>query len=296
MTTAIDTPLERPGNEPGTYPCPMSGPPPLEHRRVTVDGNEIRYRVSGPPDAPAIVHVHGFAVSGRYLLPTAGLLANTYRTYVPDLPGFGASPKPPVPLGIADLGAALDGFLDAVGLDRATIVANSLGCAITAELIAIAPQRVDRAIMVGIAGGRHNQPLARALLQMAADGLREPPALLPVVAPDYLRFGPLRALQLFSRMAQYPAYERFLSITVPTMIVIGSRDPLRPSWDRIGAAMPYLPDEVTIVLFEGAAHAINFTHPRELASAIRQYMAGEEIRMDARIRGGLPVLELKRPT
>ena len=274
----------------------MPGPPPLEHHSAVVDRNEIHYRVSGPPDAPPIVHVHGFAVSGRYLLPTAALLADTYRTYIPDLPGFGHSPKPPEPMGIRDLGAALQGFLDAVGLDSATIVANSLGCTITAELIAIAPQRVERAIMVGIAGGLHNQPLPRAIAQMALDGLREPPRLLPVVAPDYLRFGPLRALHLFSRMAKYPAYERFLSMTVPTMVVIGSEDPLRPSWKRISAAMPNIPDEVTIVLFEGAAHAINFTHPRELASAIRQYLAGEEIRMDASNPGGMPVLELKRPT
>jgi pimeloyl-ACP methyl ester carboxylesterase len=274
----------------------MSAVPPLEHRSVVVDGNEIHYRVSGPPDAAPIVHVHGFAVSGRYLLPTAALLADTYRTYIPDLPGFGRSPKPPEPMGIRDLGAALAGFLDAIGLERATIVANSLGCTITAELIAIAPERVERAVMVGIAGGPHNQPLPRALLQMAFDGLREPVHLLPVVAPDYLRFGPLRALHLFSKMANYPAYDRFLAMTVPTMMVIGSEDPLRPSWDRISAAMPHLPDEVTIVLFQGAAHAINFTHPRELASAIRQYMAGEEIRMDAGNPASVPVLELKRPT
>jgi hypothetical protein len=52
---------------------------------------------------------------------------------------------------------------------------------------------------------------------------------------------------------------------------------------------------VTIVLFQGAAHAINFTHPRELASAIRQYVAGDEVRMDADNPGGVPVLQLKRP-
>jgi hypothetical protein len=59
--------------------------------------------------------------------------------------------------------------------------------------------------------------------------------------------------------------------------------------------MHEIPPQVTIVLFQGAAHAINFTHPQELASAIRQYDAGEEVRMDATIPGGLPVLQLKRP-
>ena len=270
-------------------------PPPLRHGSVVVDGNPIHYRVAGPLDAPPMIHVHGFAISGAYLLPTAALLADSFRTFVPDLPGFGHSPKPRRPLGITELGAALDGFMAAVGVERATVVANSLGCAITAELIDTAPTRVERAVMVGLAGGRHNRPLGKALLQMARDGLREPPGLLPVVAPDYLRFGPVRALRLFSLMTKYPAYEKFLSVSVPTMVVIGSEDPLRPPWDRISAAMQDIPPDITIVLFQGAAHAINFTHPRELASAIRQYVAGEEVRMDSANPGGVPVLELKRP-
>ena len=42
-----------------------------------------------------------------------------------------------------------------------------------------------------------------------------------------------------------------------------------------------MPPQVTIVLFQGAAHAINFSHPRELAHAIRQFVAGEPIGMSA---------------
>src|SRR5947208_3308850 len=48
-----------------------------------------------PPDAPRIVLVHGIGVSGRYLMPTATRLAQIFRVYVPDLPGFGLSTKPP---------------------------------------------------------------------------------------------------------------------------------------------------------------------------------------------------------
>jgi pimeloyl-ACP methyl ester carboxylesterase len=149
--------------------------------------------------------------------------------------------------------------------------------------------------MVGLAGGPHNRPLGKALVQMARDGLAEPPTLLPVAAPDYLRYGMVRAIKLFDKMTKFPAYERFMSLPVPVMVVIGSEDPLRPPWRNISRAMADLPAGVTIVLFQGAAHAINFTHPRELASAIRQYVAGDEVRMDADNPGGVPVLQLKRP-
>lgn len=262
---------------------------------VDVDGHEIHYRVAGPVDAPAIIHVHGFAISGTYLMPTAELQTSNFRVYVPDLPGFGRSPHPDQTLGIVELGAILDHFMDAIGVPRAILVGNSLGCAVAAEVISRAPEKIERAILVAPAGGRHNRPLPKAIGQMIVDGLAEPLRLLTVAAPDYAHFGPVRALRLFSEMTRYPAYDRFMAMTVPVMVVIGSRDPLRPSWRIISKALVDIPPNVMFVLFQGAAHAINFTHPRELAHVINQYIADEEIRMDAGNPDSVPVLHLKRP-
>lgn len=269
---------------------------PFVWEAVRVDGTWIHYRVGGPPDGPPMVHQHGFAISGTYLLPTAERLTDRFRVYVPDLPGFGRSPKPRRPLGIEELGATLAHFMDAVGVERAVLVGNSLGCAIISELIAIAPEKVERAVLVSLAGGPHNRPLARAIGQMARDGLEEPPRMLTVAAPDYLRFGPVRAVRLFTLMTRFPAFERFMAMPVPVMAVIGSEDPLRPPWRRISAVLSQIPPGVRIVLFQGAAHAINFTHPRELAHAIRQFVDDEPIRMEAANPDGVPVLQLLRPT
>lgn len=270
-------------------------PSPFIWNAVLVDGHWIHYRVAGPVDAPPMIHQHGFAISGSSLIPTAELLTDSFRVYVPDLPGFGRSPKPAEQLSIEQLATSLGRFMDAVGVERAVLVGNSLGCAIIAELVAHRPEKVSRAVLVGLAGGQHNQPLGRALLQIARDGFFESPGLVRAAAPDYLRFGPLRALTLFRGMIQFPAFERFIALPVPAMVVIGSQDPLRPPWKRIAEVMHEIPRGVTIVLFEGAAHAINFTHPRELAHAIRQYVAGEEIRMEGANLTGVPVLQLKRP-
>ncbi|MGB7983043.1 MAG: alpha/beta fold hydrolase [Candidatus Nanopelagicales bacterium] len=264
-------------------------------RTVLVDGNWIHYRVAGPQDAPPMIHQHGFAISGTYMLPTAARLTDAFRVYVPDLPGFGRSPKPEVSLTIEGLGTALNHFMDSVGIEQAILVGNSLGCAIIAELIAEAPEKVSRAVLVSLAGGAHNRPLAKALVQMARDGLVEPPALLPVAVPDYLGFGALRAMRLFIAMTKFPAYQRVMSMPVPVMVVIGSQDPVRPPWRNISLAMADLPPQVSIVLFQGAAHAINFTHPDELSHAIGQYVAGQEIRMDRSNPTGVPVLQLLRP-
>ncbi len=90
-------------------------------------------------------------------------------------------------------------------------------------------------------------------------------------------------------------YERIVSMRVPAMVVIGSEDPVRPSWQVISRALADVPEQVTIVLFQGAAHAINLTHPRELSHAIRQYVAGKEVRMDLANPSCVPVLRLQRP-
>ncbi len=60
--------------------------------RVRLGGRDLFYRVSeGPADAVPILHVHGFAISGAYLMPTARRLVRHGVNLVPDLPGYGRS-------------------------------------------------------------------------------------------------------------------------------------------------------------------------------------------------------------
>jgi pimeloyl-ACP methyl ester carboxylesterase len=85
---------------------------------TVMDGVEVHARVSeSPPDhAWPIVLVHGLAVSHRYLMPTAALLARRHPVGVPDLPGFGLSGDPRSALDTTRLGDALGGWLHAARL------------------------------------------------------------------------------------------------------------------------------------------------------------------------------------
>jgi pimeloyl-ACP methyl ester carboxylesterase len=224
-----------------------------------------------------LVHVHGFAISGRYLMPTAERLAPAFRSLVPDLPGYGRSADPPRTLGIPALAEATLGFLDALGIRRATLVGNSMGCPVICEVVRIAPDRVDRAVLVSPSGGRHNQPLGRAIGQLVMDALREPPGLARVAVPDYVRFGPVNTLRLFRAMSDYPTLERFLALSRPTLAVLGSRDPLVPGRARVEAVADRAPDHLSLVVILGAAHALNFSHPGELANVVASWLADREI-------------------
>lgn len=243
--------------------------------RVRAREGEVFYRHAGPGStAPAMVHIHGFGISGSYLLPTAALLTDEFDTYVPDLPGYGRSPGPKKPLGIIELGDAVIAFLDSVGLEKATLVGNSMGCPVIARAMERHPDRVERAVLVSPAGGLHNRPLGRGLAQLARDGLREPPSMVKVAGPDYLRFGLVNSVRLFLEMTQSPTIEILSRLDTPMLLVVGSRDPLLPPRSRIEELAPVARAQgnVGIVWLDGPAHAINYSHPQELARVIRTYM------------------------
>lgn len=245
----------------------------LAERWTLVDGVDVFYRESvNPPAARAMLHVHGFGLSGRYLLPTAERLADEFHTLVPDLPGFGRSGKAPDALDVPDLAHAAARFLDARGVEKATLVGNSMGCPVICEFAHHYPDRLERAVLVSPAGGLFNRPLARAVTQLGRDGAREPVRMIGVATPDYLRFGIPSTFKMFAALTQYPTLERLLQVRVPTLVVLGARDPLLPGPARIQEVASQTDSHILAVTMETAAHAINFSHPDELAHVIRLFM------------------------
>ena len=195
-----------------------------------IDGVDVFYRESPHPtaDARVMAHIHGFGLSGRYLLPTAERLADEFHTYVPDLPGFGRSGKKRDMLDIPDLAHAAADFLEDRGVARASLVGNSMGCPVIIEFAHRYPERIERAVLVSPAGGLFNQPLRRAMGQLSRDAPREPTRMARVAVPDYVRFGVPSTVALFKALTQYPSLERLLEMRIPTLVVLGERDPLLP--------------------------------------------------------------------
>jgi pimeloyl-ACP methyl ester carboxylesterase len=268
----------------------------LAERWTTIDGVDVFYRESPhpPPDKPVMMHLHGFGLSGQYLLPTAEALAEEFHTLVPDLPGFGRSGNAIEPLTVPELAHAAAAFLDTQGIDKVTLVGNSMGCPVICEFAYVYPERLERAVLVSPAGGVTNQPLPRAVRQLSHDGLREPTRLLRVAVPDYLRFGVPSTFRMFRALTQYPALDRLLALDLPMLVVAGSRDPLMPGPARIREVAGQVEHRAVFVVIDGAAHAINFSHPGELSNVIRQFMADKPIVDDPDSPGTARAYELYR--
>src|SRR5206468_493196 len=136
-----------------------------------------------------VVLVHGYGVSGTYMLPLAELLAPSFSVFAPDLPGYGRSQHPRTPLGVADLAAALAGWLDAAGLQCPAFVANSMGCQIVTELAVRLPGRVGPMVLIGPTVDPQRRAARHQLLGGLRDAAREPGSLLALAARDDAVFG-----------------------------------------------------------------------------------------------------------
>jgi pimeloyl-ACP methyl ester carboxylesterase len=265
----------------------------LQDRWMIFDGLPLYFRTNAlpvPPGARAIMHLHGFGISGTYLLPTAALLADRYATWVPDMPGFGRSVHPPRHLAIDDLADAAARFMDAQGIERAVLLGNSLGCPITLSFVEQHPDRIEAAVLVSPAGGPHNLPIWRGAAQLGLAGMREPLGMVPIGARDYLHYGIPQTIDLFRSMLHYPVARRLAQATLPTLVVIGSRDPLvdEARVKEISASLPH----VTAVSIDGAAHAINFSHPGQLANVVSAFLEGRPITDDPSQPGRVRIITL----
>ena len=250
--------------------------PPLEPGFVTVGEQSLYHRSARPAgsNGQSLVHIHGFGISGTYLEPTAALLAGEFNSFVPDLPGFGKTRGPMRNLTISGLAETVFEYCSEVGVERATFIGNSLGCALIVELATSHPELVERAVLVGPAGGPNNQPLPRAVAQLAKDMPREPASMARVALPDYLRFGPIRGVSLFRAMTRFPTIERLHEMDVPTLIILGERDPLV---DRARLAEAFASTaDLTAVSIPGA-HALNYSHPEDVAKLVSMYLADQSL-------------------
>jgi pimeloyl-ACP methyl ester carboxylesterase len=121
----------------------IAGSERLMLRRADTPMGDIALLCAGEGDP--VVMLHGLGATKASFLPTVAALADAHRVVALDLPGFGDSVKP--------VGAAYDpaffaegviGALDALGIERAHFVGNSMGGRVALELGLAYPERVGR--------------------------------------------------------------------------------------------------------------------------------------------------------
>jgi pimeloyl-ACP methyl ester carboxylesterase len=138
---------------------------PARLRFRTVTTGRARLSILEAGSGPPVVAVHGLGGTKGSFLPTVAALAGGFRVIAPDLPGFGDSDKP--------IGAAYDAryfadvvvdLLDALDIERAHLIGNSLGGRVALEVGMRYPDRAGRlALLAPSLAWKRQRALAPAL-------------------------------------------------------------------------------------------------------------------------------------
>ena len=120
------------------------------HYRTTQVGDvNVFYRESGPVDAPVLLLLHGFPTSGHMFRNLIPELSDRYRVIAPDLPGFGNTKAPPrgtFDYSFDNLAKVIEGFVDAIGLQRYALYIFDYGAPTGLRLALAHPERVTAII------------------------------------------------------------------------------------------------------------------------------------------------------
>jgi len=238
---------------------------------ITVEGLRIHTRLSETsPHAggkPPIVLVHGQVISSLYMVPTAKRLAPFFPVFAPDLPGFGKSAKPPRVLNVPELADALAACMDALGLQRAVLVGNSLGCQILVDLAVRYPGRAQCVVLAGPTIDPSARTAPRQIARWLHDWLYERPSLALAHVRDYYKAGVARGLRTFRYALADRIEEKLPHVHAPALVVRGSRDPIVPQkWAE--EATRLLP-KGRLAVIPGGSHCVNYTTPRQFVRVLR---------------------------
>lgn len=138
-------------------------------RIATAGGVTLDYRIHGE-SGEWVLMIMGLAY-GQWgwhwnAAPLAGM---GYRVVTFDNRGVGGSDAPPGPYTAAQMAEDTAGLLDALGIERAHVVATSLGGFIAQELTLARPDLVDRLVLACTGfGGREFVPMPQRTLDLIA--------------------------------------------------------------------------------------------------------------------------------
>jgi len=240
-------------------------PVPAEQVRVPTREGETFVVVSGPPDAPPVLLLHGSGANTTMWLGDVTSWSRHFRTYAIDLigePGLSAPSRPPLSSDAYALW--LDDVLDGLEITSAALVGISLGGWMGLDYAARRPERVRRLALLcpGGVGKQKMGWLVKAVLLrlFKRDGTRESvrrvvgldtpqtESALDDVVLTFTHFKPRTRLPLFSDST-------LRGLRMPLLVIVGARDVMFDSEGtarRVHQCVPH----ATVNLLPEAGHAI----------------------------------------
>jgi len=264
-------------------------------RTVQLKGGELAYQEAGQGHPLVFLHGSGPGATGwSNFAPNIEPLSKKFRVLAVDMPGWGGSY--PVKAEDRNHPAVAAEFLDALGIDKAAFVGNSMGGATTIRFAVEYPDRISHLITMGAGAGGARLFSAgdgpSEGLKILQQGYRDPSPETMAQLVDIMTFDSgsnsealakqrsdnakasqqhldnfLGGLKL-PRVA--PTDEQVAGITAPSLIVHG-RDDRVVHFEHSLKLVSLIPDS-RLVLFNRCGHWAQLEHAAEFNRLVEQFV------------------------
>jgi len=218
----------------------------IEDLWLDVDGRRVHYLKAG--SGRPVVLLHGGASDCRDWLPTMESLASQFALYAPDLIGFGQSDRDERGYYLGDFSDFVLGFIDALGMEKPTLVGHSFGGRVCLDVALKDQDRISGLVLADSSGLAKISWLGNTLFSVFSGlrrlrGKRQPfPKFLIKDGEDYNKV----------------AADVLRGLKVPTLIVWKRYDPYLSV--KIARRAAELIPVAKLVVLPGFGHAPNKQH------------------------------------
>jgi non-heme chloroperoxidase len=251
-------------------------------------GVRLRFQDWGAPTAPPVVFLHGYTDSSfsySRLLPH--LSPERHHAYALDQRGHGDSDRPDQGYAVDDFAADVVAFLDALRIERASLVGHSLGSVIARRVAETHPHRVERLVLIGAvptpvnAGIQDFLEVVRSLPEpVPADFVHDfqvstlhvpvPESFLAQVVAESLKVPARVWREVLERLAEADDSHELAGLRTPTLLLWGDRDAYFPrqEQDHLAAAMP----NARLTVYPETGHSPHWERPEQVARDLGTFL------------------------
>jgi pimeloyl-ACP methyl ester carboxylesterase len=272
-------------------------------RTLEIEGRKLRLIDTGGESKPPLLWIHGLSGVWQNWLLNIPAFMDRYRCIAPDLPGFGESEMPRDDISIPNYARTVDAICQRLGVENPTVIGNSMGGFVGAELAISQPTRVSKLVLVSAAGlsteyhrqapllvgarlwtyltartGARADPVVRRkrLRRLALQGIVRYPERLSAPLTWELVQGASTPGFIPGLLANlnYSYRDRLGRIEIPTLIVWGRNDMIVP----VGDAKRYerlIGPNARSEIFEDTGHVPMLERPSRFNKLLEQFLAGE---------------------
>jgi 4,5:9,10-diseco-3-hydroxy-5,9,17-trioxoandrosta-1(10),2-diene-4-oate hydrolase len=256
----------------------------IQSKVIKIDGRDVHYYTAG--EGEPLVVIHGGAGDARSWWRNIQELAEKYKVYAPDLPGYGTSQPLDGNFYIHEFSDFINKFTNFLHLKKFVVIGHSMGGGIALDFVLKFPGRVTKLILVSSLGLGREIALWLRFISIPSIvkvvgyvvgkaieflgwmlGQSNPFELVLPVSPVVVRIG----TSIANRQSQNLVLEKYLKkIKIPTMLIWGGRDPVVPVKTAYRAVKEF--PNARLLVFKKSGHNVHREQLKNVTRLINEFL------------------------